>query len=85
MMGIALGLRQFVPQNLGIFGGSIADRFGTKPMIVTGMLMRAASFATIGIAHEPWLLCFSCFLSAIGGTLFDPPCPALVVELIHQE
>lgn len=46
MVGIALGLRQFIQQGLGIFGGAIADRFGAKPMIVTGMLMRAAGFAT---------------------------------------
>lgn len=58
MVGIALGLRQFIQQGLGIFGGAIADRFGAKPMIVTGMLMRAAGFATMGIAHEPWLLWF---------------------------
>lgn len=48
MVGIALGLRQFIQQGLGIFGGAIADRFGAKPMIVTGMLMRAAGFATMG-------------------------------------
>ena len=79
MVGIALGLRQLVQQGLGIFGGAIADRFGAKPMIVTGMLMRAAGFATMGIAHEPWLLWFSCLLSGLGGTLFDPPRSALVV------
>ncbi len=62
MVGIALGLRQFIQQGLGIFGGAIADRFGAKPMIVTGMLMRAAGFAAMGIAHEPWLLWFSCLL-----------------------
>lgn len=36
MVGIALGMRQFVQQGLGVFGGAIADRFGAKPMIVTG-------------------------------------------------
>lgn len=82
MVGIALGLRQFIQQGLGIFGGAIADRFGAKPMIVTGMLMRAAGFATMGIAHEPWLLWFSCFLSGLGGTLFDPPRSALVVQVM---
>lgn len=85
MVGIALGLRQFIQQGLGIFGGAIADRFGAKPMIVTGMLMRAAGFATMGIAHEPWLLWFSCFLSGLGGTLFDPPRSALVVKLIRSD
>lgn len=38
MVGIALGLRQFIQQGLGIFGGAIADRFGAKPMIVGGTL-----------------------------------------------
>ncbi|MFB4544624.1 multidrug efflux MFS transporter MdtH [Enterobacter hormaechei subsp. hormaechei] len=85
MVGIALGLRQFVQQGLGVFGGAIADRFGAKPMIVTGMLLRAAGFATMAIAHEPWLLWFSCFLSGIGGALFDPPRTALVVKLIRPQ
>ena len=83
MVGIALGLRQFVQQGLCVFGGAIADRFGAKPLIVTGMLMRAAGFATMGIAHEPWLLWCSCILSGLGGTLFDPPRTALVVKLIR--
>lgn len=85
MVGIALGLRQFVQQGLGIFGGALADRFGAKPMIVTGMLMRAAGFASMGVAHEPWVLWFSCFLSGLGGTLFDPPRSALVVKLVRPQ
>ena len=83
MVGIALGLRQFIQQGLGIFGGAIADRFGAKPMIVTGMLMRAGGFAAMAVAHEPWVLWFSCILSGLGGTLFDPPRAALVVKLVR--
>ena len=85
MVGFALGLRQFVQQGLGVFDGAIANRFGAKPMIVTGMLLRAAGFATMAIAHDPWLLWFSCFLSGIGGTLFDPPRTALVVKLLRPQ
>ncbi|HBL6731662.1 TPA: multidrug efflux MFS transporter MdtH [Serratia liquefaciens] len=81
VVGAALGLRQLIQQGLGIFGGAIADRFGTKPMIVTGMLMRAAGFATMAMADQPWILWFSCALSALGGTLFDPPRTALVIKL----
>lgn len=80
-MGIALGLRQFIQQGLGVFGGAIADRFGAKPMIITGMLLRAA----MAIATEPWLLCLSCALSGLGGTLFDPPRTALVVKLVRPQ
>ncbi len=83
MVGIALGLRQFIQQGLGIFGGAIADRFGAKPLIVTGMLMRAGGFIAMGVAHEPWVLWLSCILSGLGGTLFDPPRSALVVKLVR--
>src|SRR5690606_36860076 len=85
MVGIALGLRQFVQQGLGVFGGAIADRLGAKPMIVTGMLLAAAGFTTMAIAHDPWRPWFSCFLHVIGGTLFDPPRIALVVKLIRPQ
>ncbi|WP_404273125.1 multidrug efflux MFS transporter MdtH [Yersinia similis] len=81
VVGLALGLRQLVQQGLGIFGGAIADRFGAKPMIVTGMLMRAAGFALMAMADEPWILWLACALSGIGGTLFDPPRTALVIKL----
>lgn len=81
LVGLALGLRQLVQQGLGIFGGAIADRFGAKPMIVTGMLMRAAGFALMAMADEPWILWLACALSGLGGTLFDPPRTALVIKL----
>jgi len=83
MVGIALGLRQLVQQGLGIFGGAIADRLGAKPMIITGMLLRAAGFASMAVADEPWLLWLSCILSGLGGTLFDPPRAALVIKLVR--
>lgn len=85
LVGIALGLRQFIQQGLGIFGGAIADRFGAKPMIITGMLLRASGFVFMAIATEPWLLWLSCALSGLGGTLFDPPRTALVVKLVRPQ
>nr|WP_154325108.1 multidrug efflux MFS transporter MdtH [Pantoea sp. 201603H] len=85
MVGIALGLRQLVQQGLGIFGGAIADRFGAKPMIVTGMLLRSAGFFSMAVAHEPWVLWLSCILSGLGGTLFDPPRTAMVIKLVRPK
>ncbi|MCL2895524.1 multidrug efflux MFS transporter MdtH [Brenneria tiliae] len=85
LVGIALGLRQLIQQGLGIFSGAIADRFGAKPMIITGMLLRAAGFVFMAIADQPWLLWLSCALSGLGGTLFDPPRTALVVKLVRPQ
>ncbi|MBZ3656043.1 hypothetical protein JS565_20495 [Salmonella enterica subsp. enterica serovar Senftenberg] len=51
-------------------------------MIVTGMLMRAAGFATMGIAHEPRSCGFPAFFP-VSAVRFDPPRSALVVKLIR--
>ncbi|PKH26298.1 multidrug transporter MdtH [Enterobacterales bacterium CwR94] len=83
LVGIALGLRQLVQQGLGIFGGAIADYLGAKPTIVTGMLLRAAGFATMAVADAPWILWTACVLSGLGGTLFDPPRTSLVIKLVR--
>ncbi len=80
-VGLALGLRQLVQQGLGLIGGSLADRYGAKPLIVAGMLLRAAGFAVMAVAHHPGVLVFSCLLSGLGGMLFDPPRGALIVKL----
>jgi DHA1 family multidrug resistance protein-like MFS transporter len=83
LVGLALGLRQLTQQGLGIFGGSLADRFGARPLIVTGMLLRAVGFATLAWADSGAMLIFSCFLSGLGGCLFDPPRAALVIKFTH--
>ncbi|BBF86894.1 MFS superfamily export protein YceL [Aquitalea magnusonii] len=83
IVGLALAMRQFLQQGLGLCGGSLADRFGAKPLIVCGMLLRAAGFACMAVAHTPWLLYLSCLLSGLGGTLFDPPRTALVAKLVR--
>lgn len=83
LVGFALGLRQFIQQGFGIFGGAFADKLGAKPMIVSGLFMRTLGFIIMSIADTPVLLCLSCALSALGGTLFDPPRTALVIKLVR--
>ncbi|RUQ02446.1 MFS transporter, partial [Microbacterium sp. HSID17254] len=36
MVGLILGVRNFSQQGMFLVGGSLADRFGYKPMIVAG-------------------------------------------------
>lgn len=79
-VGFALGFRQFVQQGFGLIGGAIADRFGAKPMIITGMFLRAIGFISMALATEHWLLLVSCLLSALGGLLFDPPRMGLTIK-----
>lgn len=82
-VGLALGVRQVSQQGLALFGGSLTDRFGGKPLIVLGMLLRASGFALMGFAATPMQLTLSCILSGLGGSLFDPARGALVVKLVR--
>ena len=79
-VGFALGFRQFVQQGFGLIGGAIADCFGAKPMIITGMFLRSIGFISMALATEHWLLLVSCLLSALGGLLFDPPRMGLTIK-----
>lgn len=80
-VGLALGLRQVSQQGLGLLGGSLSDRFGAKPLIVGGLLLRAAGFGVLAYASSPAHLFVSCILSGLGGSLFEPARGALVVKL----
>ena len=56
LVGVALAIRQLLQQGLGLLGGTLADRYGAKPLIVSGMLLRAAGFAMMANASSPWWL-----------------------------
>ena len=66
-IGVVLAVRQFLQQGLTVFGGAFADRFGPKPLILSGVLIRAFSFVVMGFATEPWMLLVSGVLAALGG------------------
>ena len=80
-VGVALGARQVAQQGLALFGGSLSDRFGTRPLIVAGMLLRASGFALMGFASNPGWLLLSCVMSGLGGSLFEPARGALGAKL----
>jgi len=80
-VGMALGARQVAQQGMALFGGSLSDRYGTKPLIVAGMLLRAGGFGLMGLAASPAWLLASCVMSGLGGSLFEPARAALAAKL----
>jgi DHA1 family multidrug resistance protein-like MFS transporter len=80
-VGLALGARQVAQQGLALVGGSLSDRFGARPLVVAGMLLRAAGFGVLAFAHSPLHLFVSCVLSGLGGSLFEPARSALTLKL----
>ncbi len=80
-VGIVLAARQMTQQGLTLVGGALADRWGAKGLICTGMAIRAVAFAGLAWASTFNLLLALCVLAAVGGALFDAPKNAAVAAL----
>ena len=82
--GLVLAARQFFQQGLTPFSGVLADRFGAKPLIALGMVVRAVGFAAMAFAGTYGLLMAAAIVSAIGGALFESPRSAAVAALTDE-
>jgi DHA1 family multidrug resistance protein-like MFS transporter len=83
-IGLVLAMRQFLQQGLTPFSGVIADRYGAKPPIVVGMLIRAVGFAAMAFAVTYPILMGSAIVAAIGGALFESPRSAAIAALTDE-
>ncbi|MBM7863047.1 MFS transporter [Lentzea nigeriaca] len=76
LVGLVLGVRTFSQQGLFAVGGVLTDRFGAKPLIITGCLVRAAGFTVLAVASElPTVLC-GVALVGFASALFSPAAEA---------
>jgi DHA1 family multidrug resistance protein-like MFS transporter len=83
-IGLVLAIRQFTQQGLTPFSGALADRFGAKPLIAIGMLVRAIGFGAMAFASTYPLLMATAIVSAIGGALFESPRAAAVAAMSDE-
>ncbi|UQA92454.1 MFS transporter [Streptomyces halobius] len=72
LVGLVLGVRNFSQQGMFLVGGTLADRFGYKPLIVTGCLLRTAAFATLGLVDSLPALVAASAATGLAGALFNP-------------
>jgi MFS family permease len=85
-VGLVLGVRTLAQQGLFIVGGSLADRVGARPVILTGCAVRAAGFLALSAAlwaGDPrlWLFIAGTALTGLGGALFSPALNSLIAEI----
>lgn len=85
VIGLILGLRQFLQQSLTVAGGALADRLGAKRLIVLGLAIRAVAFVGMSHALDVPALLITAILAAIGGSLFDAPSGAAVAALTRED
>lgn len=80
LIGLILGLRTFSQQGMFIIGGTLADRYGAKAIILTGCVVRVAGYLLLacGTTLEPIIL--GACLTGVGGALFSPSIEALLAR-----
>ncbi|MEU9378099.1 MFS transporter [Streptomyces sp. NPDC048255] len=71
-VGLILGVRNFSQQGMFLIGGALADRFGYKPMITAGLVLRIAGFATLGLVDSVPALIAASAATGLAGALFNP-------------
>ncbi|GAA4905322.1 putative MFS family arabinose efflux permease [Actinomycetospora succinea] len=81
LVGLLLGLRTFSQQGLFFLGGALADRFGTRPVALTGFVVRIAGFLLLALAAGPVLLVAGTVATGFAAALFSP---AVEAELARR-
>ncbi|MEU1673694.1 MFS transporter [Streptomyces roseifaciens] len=79
-VGLILGVRNFSQQGMFFFGGTLADRFGYKPMIITGLTLRTVGFAVLGLVDSLPALLAASAATGLAGALFNPAVRAYVAH-----
>ena len=72
VIGFVLGVRNFSQQGLFLVGGTLADRFGYKPMIIAGCVLRTVGFGLLAFASSLPLIVLASALTGFAGALFNP-------------
>ncbi|GIH73154.1 MFS transporter [Sphaerimonospora thailandensis] len=72
LVGLILGVRNLGQQGMFLVGGSLADRVGYKPMILTGLALRTVGFALLGLADSVPALVVASALTGLAGAFFNP-------------
>ncbi|MGV9451636.1 MDR family MFS transporter [Streptomyces sp. NPDC003635] len=72
LVGFVLGLRTFSQQGLFVVGGWLVDRYGVRPVVLVGCVLRIAGFAWLGFAAATWAVIGSVLLIGFAAALFSP-------------
>ena len=70
---------------LAIFAGPVADRFGYRLMMISGMVLLAVGLLVSGLLPLYAVVLVALFLAALGKALFDPAVQAYVSEQVSYQ
>ncbi|WP_149549417.1 MFS transporter [Streptomyces marokkonensis] len=84
-VGLVLGVRNLSQQGMFLVGGTLADRYGCKPMILAGCALRTVAFALLAVAGSLPVLIVASALTGLAGALFNPAVRAYLAAEAGEE
>ncbi|WP_258564271.1 MDR family MFS transporter [Streptomyces himalayensis] len=79
-VGLVLGVRNFTQQGMFLVGGTLADRFGYKPVIMAGCVLRTLGFGLLGFVDSLPALVAASAATGFAGALFNPAVRAYLAQ-----
>ncbi len=83
--GLIISAFALVSLALNIPGGILSDKFGRKPLIVTGLLLYAVAAVLFPFSKSPYDWIFVRALQGAGAGFFFPAVTALLADLTNHE
>lgn len=84
LIGIVLGVRTFSQQGLFFIGGLLAERLGSRWLLLAGCAVRVSGYAAFAFAGSAWGMLLGACLTGVGGAMFSPCLEALAAEAERQ-
>ncbi|WP_327660557.1 MULTISPECIES: MDR family MFS transporter [unclassified Streptomyces] len=84
-VGLVLGIRNLSQQGMFLVGGTLADRYGCKPMILAGCVLRTLAFALLGLVDSLPALIAASAVTGLAGALFNPAVRAYLAADAGEE
>lgn len=87
LVGFVLGLRTFSQQGLFVVGGALADRYGIRPVVLAGCVLRIGGFVWLGYAQWTGAVIGAVLLIGFAAALFSPAVESEVARqaVVHEE
>ncbi|MFE9029030.1 MDR family MFS transporter [Streptomyces iakyrus] len=84
-VGLVLGVRNLSQQGMFLVGGTLADRYGCKPLILAGCALRTVAFGLLAVAGSLPVLIVASALTGLAGALFNPAVRAYLAAEAGEE
>src|SRR5690606_22621510 len=84
-LGLALTAFNVVSSVLQTPAGFLVDRVSAKLVLIVGLLLGAAAFATAGLVDSFWVLIAMFALAGLGNTVYHPADYALLSHHVSPE